>query len=80
MKTTSFIKREKKISLVFYISLNDSFRDSLCARDKDTLTLSASVTEARAGWWREAKSEQSSLLDSRRQSQDGAVFCERLDV
>lgn len=43
----------KKKSLCFTsLSYNDSFRDSLCARDKDTLTLSASVTDATNGCWR----------------------------
>lgn len=54
MKTTSPMKtKKKKKAPAFYISFyNDSFRDSLCARDKDTLTLSASVTEVTNGCWR----------------------------
>lgn len=49
MKTTSPHEEKKN---VLHLSHNDSFRDSLCARDKDTLTLSASVTEATNGCWR----------------------------
>lgn len=50
MKTTSPMKTKK--ACVLHLSHNDSFGDSLCARDKDTLTLSASVTEVTNGcWW-----------------------------
>lgn len=66
MKTTSPMKKKKKAktkkACVLHLSHNDSFRDSLCARDKDTLTLSASVTEATNGCWRGAAAAKQQLL------------------
>lgn len=59
-KDMTYLKKEKKLeegnennfpmkkACVLHLSHNYSFRDSLCARDEDALTLSASVTEATA--------------------------------
>lgn len=62
MKTTSPMKKKKKKACVLHLSHNDSFGDSLCARDKDTLTLSSSVTEAIPMVAGEESLQQSGLL------------------
>lgn len=90
MKTTSPMKKKKKAktkkACVLHLSHNDSFRDSLCARDKDTLTLSASVTEATNGCWRGAAAAKQQLLalcwsaGVCERLGDGWVFCVWLDV